>query len=177
MLDALSLKSLMIRPATVADRPFIQQIVAEAWPAVFGTILSSEFLQHELTRVYADAPLQARLESDECFLIAWCAEVLVGFSAYRIRESIENRQCTLENLYLMPALKGKGYGAALLQAVIHQAMLKQCDALWLNVNRGNPAVRFYERQGFSIVSEVDIPVGQGFVRNDYVMRRLLVPCP
>ena len=39
----------------------------------------------------------------------------------------------------------------------------------LNVNRQNNAVDFYKRLGFTILKEVDIPIGKGYFMNDYVM--------
>jgi ribosomal protein S18 acetylase RimI-like enzyme len=39
----------------------------------------------------------------------------------------------------------------------------------LNVNRYNPAKDFYEKLGFKIILEEDIPIGQYWM-NDYVMR-------
>ena len=44
----------------------------------------------------------------------------------------------------------------------------------LNVNRRNKAKQFYEHLGFTIISEEDIDIGQGYFMNDYVMEKKLV---
>ncbi len=43
----------------------------------------------------------------------------------------------------------------------------------LNVNRQNKAVDFYKNIGFKIIKEVDIPIGEGYFMNDYVMQKEL----
>jgi hypothetical protein len=41
--------------------------------------------------------------------------------------------------------------------------------LRLNVNRYNKARQFYERMGFAVVREEDVPIGNNYFMNDYVM--------
>ena len=43
----------------------------------------------------------------------------------------------------------------------------------LNVNRFNPAKRFYERHGFQVVRDEVIAIGNGYVMDDHVMQRAL----
>jgi ribosomal protein S18 acetylase RimI-like enzyme len=38
------------------------------------------------------------------------------------------------------------------------------------VNRENKAIGFYNKLGFTIIAEEDIPIGNGFFMNDYVMQ-------
>ncbi|TAF61429.1 MAG: GNAT family N-acetyltransferase, partial [Flavobacterium sp.] len=45
--------------------------------------------------------------------------------------------------------------------------------LCLNVNRFNKAIAFYERMGFSIISEVNIELEYGYLMEDYVMEKKL----
>ena len=43
----------------------------------------------------------------------------------------------------------------------------------LNVNRFNKAIYFYQKNQFEIVEEVDIEIGNGYLMEDYVMKRNL----
>jgi GNAT superfamily N-acetyltransferase len=58
----------------------------------------------------------------------------------------------LEHFYLAPGLQGRGIGAAVLRG-----LLERCDRegalVRLNVLRGSPARRLYERHGFALESE------------------------
>ena len=46
--------------------------------------------------------------------------------------------------------------------------------LWLTVNKGNPAVKAYERLGFRIAADLVMDIGGGFVMDDYRMEKPLV---
>ena len=46
------------------------------------------------------------------------------------------------------------------------------ETLDLNVNRHNKAKNFYEKMGFQVAYEEDIPIGKYWM-NDYVMRKIL----
>jgi GNAT superfamily N-acetyltransferase len=63
----------------------------------------------------------------------------------------------LEHFYLAPDLQGGGVGGAVLRA-----LLERCDRegipVRLNVLRGSPARRLYERHGFALESEDPVDV-------------------
>jgi GNAT superfamily N-acetyltransferase len=59
----------------------------------------------------------------------------------------------LADIVLLPEYRGKGYAAALIQALLDEA--KQANKpVQLFVGRFNPAIRLYERLGFSIVGDI-----------------------
>jgi ribosomal protein S18 acetylase RimI-like enzyme len=53
---------------------------------------------------------------------------------------------------------------------MNEISLKGLTYLELNVNRQNTAIGFYKKLGFKIIAEEDIPIGNGFFMNDYVMQ-------
>ena len=68
----------------------------------------------------------------------------------------------LDTLALVPAARGQGYGAALLQACAARA--RACGLpLALLVEDGNPAERLYRRQGFRPVGRMEV-AGHGYTR-------------
>ena len=62
-----------------------------------------------------------------------------------------------------------GAGKALLTAVKAYAKENGGKQLILQVNKQNPAIDFYKRQGFSILSENIFELAHGFVMDDYIM--------
>ncbi|MBE9605336.1 GNAT family N-acetyltransferase [Acetobacteraceae bacterium H6797] len=57
--------------------------------------------------------------------------------------------------YLEPALQGRGFGSAVLDALLAERPDLPC---WLEVLRESPAARFYERKGFVKIGEVGVDV-------------------
>jgi GNAT superfamily N-acetyltransferase len=69
-------------------------------------------------------------------------------------------------------VQGSGYGRTLLTAVEKEVRQLGATTLELNVNRYNPAIRFYERCGYSQYKQEVLPMGE-FWMNDFVMRKEL----
>ena len=77
----------------------------------------------------------------------------------------------LQKIYVLPRSQGIGAGAFLFRhAVEYIRSVHPAPCLMeLNVNRRNPALRFYERMGMRRLREGDFPIGDGYYMNDYIM--------
>lgn len=77
----------------------------------------------------------------------------------------------LDKLYVLPELKGKGFGKALVEYVIQEAKKLYPDGclIRLDVNKVNSARAFYEKLGFKVIRDWDAPIGEGFVMNGITM--------
>jgi diamine N-acetyltransferase len=78
----------------------------------------------------------------------------------------------LNKIYLLPNRQGEGLGKLLLGAVENEVRAQGARYLDLNVNRHNKAKDFYERCGYQVYLEEDIPIGPYWM-NDFVMRKQL----
>ncbi len=56
---------------------------------------------------------------------------------------------------------------------IEKVKALNAQILELDVNRDNKARLFYEKQGFVVYKEKDTDIGNGYMMNDYVMRKPL----
>ena len=60
----------------------------------------------------------------------------------------------LDELYVVPGLRGRGIGSAVLDLVLTTARARRVDLVEINVDEGDvDAQRFYERHGFSGVEK------------------------
>lgn len=78
----------------------------------------------------------------------------------------------LEKLYVLPQFQKTGLGQQLFNKVIEEVHLLTDGSparIELNVNRANPSVSFYEKQGMYKTRSGDFPIGKGFYMNDYIM--------
>ncbi len=110
-------------------------------------------------------------DNEQTFLLAMEDEKPVAFAAYSPDEKNPDIY-RLHKLYLLPATQGKGVGKLLLNAVYERVLAAGKNILELNVHRSNPAKSFYDKMGFKMMYEVDIPFGPYFL-NDYIMRKEL----
>ena len=73
----------------------------------------------------------------------------------------------LSKLYLLRDARGAGTGRVCMEFIEQLARRRGLTLLWLTVNKGNPAVKAYERLGFRIAADLVMDIGGGFVMDDY----------
>ena len=100
----------------------------------------------------------------------------VGYASYEINYKSTNKT-KIHKIYLLPETQGQGIGKQVINYIAEIALKNNNHVLTLNVNRHNPAIKFYERIGFKIVMEEDIDIGSNYFMNDYVMDKSLKPHP
>jgi len=164
---------MIISTATVKDFPMIREIAYKTWPDTYGQILSAEQLDFMLGAFYSEEMLQRNaLEKGHLFLLLKENDFPIGFASYEHNYTNEN-VTRLHKLYVLPESHRKGAGKMLLDAVEQKARENGSTAISLNVNRFNKAQSFYLRNGFEIVLQEDIEIGNGYLMEDYRMKKSL----
>jgi GNAT superfamily N-acetyltransferase len=79
----------------------------------------------------------------------------------------------LSKLYLLRDARGAGTGRVCMEFIEQLARRRGLNLLWLTVNKGNPAVKAYERLGFRIAADLMMDIGGGFVMDDFRMEKQL----
>lgn len=176
---------LLIKQAGLNDINIIHSLAHRTWRVSYKGMISEEQIEYMLKMMYSHESLQYQIEKQEhTFIIAYDDDLpgepgskAVGFAAFFPKYKISPAIVRLDKLYVLPNQHGKGIGKKLLDHII--ATIKPLDAalLELTVNRNNKALTFYQKLGFTIVSEIDHPIGDGFVMNDYVMQKDLTTFP
>jgi GNAT superfamily N-acetyltransferase len=160
--------TLSIRPGELEDINSIGFLAQQIWPEAYGHILSAEQLEYMLNLIYSPASLRKQmLEDKHQFLIVEQDGEAIGFASWSA--TAEPGVYKLQKLYVLTGRQGKGLGRALLQYIFEAIRPFGASLLRLNVNRHNKARQFYERMGFAVVREEDVPIGNGYFMNDYVM--------
>ena len=160
-----------IRKALIEDVEVIRKIAFETWWPTYGEILSPEQISFMLEKIYSPNNIINELSHSDIEYLLLLEEDRrpVAFASYSPRKD-EPEIFKLHKLYCLPETQGKGYGRILIDHVFEKVAAAGKIALDLNVNKYNKALGFYEKMGFKVIQEEDIPVGPYFM-NDYVMRK------
>jgi ribosomal protein S18 acetylase RimI-like enzyme len=151
--------------------PVIINIAENTWWRVYESILSSDQIRYMLDTIYAPSNLSSQIESGaQTYLILRDDGEPVGFASYSSTDQAGVGR--IHKLYVLPEVHKKGCGRKLVEEVATRLRALDMEAVELNVNRFNPAKGFYERLGFQVMREEDVPVGPYWM-NDYVMRMTL----
>ena len=158
-----------IKTADKTDVPLIQQLAYSIWTVVYKDILSKAKIEYMLSTMHSIPPLTKLMDDDHQFIIPYEDGIAKGYACYKIHPG----KVRIEKLYVLPDQHKKGIGNLMVEHIINKAK-GIVDTVELNVYRENKAVGFYKRIGFEIVKEVDIPIGEGYFMNDYVMQKILI---
>src|ERR1700753_2259840 len=159
-----------IRQATINDLETIRQIAEDTWWATYSPILEKEQISYMLGEIYSVEKIAEQLKNNtQTYVLLIEDDKPVAFAAYSPREE-DPEIYKLHKLYCLPETQGKGYGKILIYEVINKTIEAGKRILDLNVNRHNKAKSFYEKMGFRVMYEEDIPIGKYWM-NDYVMRK------
>ena len=162
-------KELNIRMADEDDINIIGWLAQQIWPVAYKDILNKAELEYMLQLIYSPDSLKQQMQLNHQFLIAELDHEPVGFASYS--PVTEPGVFKLQKLYVLPELHGKGLGKALLDSVTEEVLSLEAKTLRLNMNRQNKARSFYERNGFTIVGQEDVDLGNNYYMRDYVMEK------
>jgi GNAT superfamily N-acetyltransferase len=138
-----------IRPAAPEDVPHLLALVR--------ALAEYEHLTHLVTA--DEAALREELFGQRPVieaLIGWADGVPAGFAIYFHNYStfLGRRGVYLEDLFVQPAHRGKGYGKALLVAVARIAHARGAGRFeWMALDWNTPAIEFYKGLGASEMAE------------------------
>jgi len=83
--------------------------------------------------------------------LVWHQGATVGYVVLTLGFSLESggRDGFIDELYIVPAARGRGIGARVLALVEHEAGVRGLKRLYLEVGHDNPAQGLYRRAGFA----------------------------
>ena len=162
-----------IREATTNDVATICHLAEEIWWPSYSPILEKEQITFMLNELYSTEKIHKQIaDNQQTFLLLIEDEQPVAFAAYSPRDE-DPEIYKLHKLYCLPSTQGKGYGRVLIDEIAKRVLEAEKHTLDLNVNRYNKAKTFYEKMGFAVIYEEDIPIGPYWM-NDFVMRKELI---
>jgi ribosomal protein S18 acetylase RimI-like enzyme len=158
-----------IRLVERAELHILENLARRIWPRTYSDIISTEQMEFMLNWMYSTETLVAQQQSGHEFYLISKDNTDVGFIA--IEQA--GQELKVNKVYVLPEIQGSGAGKQLMDKAIERAKAKNCTHLFLQVNRANKAKFFYDKLGFTIRSEEDFDIGNGFFMNDYVMELAL----
>ena len=132
-----------IRPAQPGDAPAILALIralAEYERAPHDVVATEEQLRENL---FGPHPAAEVLLGEEAGVPVCFALFFHNFSTW-----LGRRGLYLEDLFVRPALRGKGYGRALLVRLAQIARERDCGRMeWAVLDWNEPAIQFYRKLG------------------------------
>ncbi|HZS17557.1 MAG TPA: GNAT family N-acetyltransferase [Candidatus Udaeobacter sp.] len=142
-------QAFQIRPARVGDVPVILQLIRDL--ATYERAPDEVTATEEQLRqvLFGERPAAE-------VLLAFEGETAVGFAVYFYNFStwLGRAGLYLEDLFVNPDKRGKGYGRALLIQLAKMARQRGCGRMeWAVLNWNEPAIKFYRTLGARPMNE------------------------
>jgi GNAT superfamily N-acetyltransferase len=139
----------MIRSATSADIPAILQLIralAEYEKLLDQFVITEAQLREHL---FGPRPYAEVLLAEEATQVVGYALFFHTYSTFLGRPSLY-----LEDLFVLPELRGRGHGKALLARLAKLAVERDCGRFeWMVLDWNTPAIQFYESLGAAVSPE------------------------
>ena len=142
-------RQFQIQPATVADVPVILQLIRELaeYERAPNDVLATEEQLREV--LFSETPAAQVLIGREGGEPVAFAVYFFNFSTWLGRAGLY-----LEDLFVRPELRGKGYGKALLMRLAQIARERGCGRMeWSVLDWNDPAIQFYKKLGSRAIDE------------------------
>ncbi|MEQ1746356.1 MAG: GNAT family N-acetyltransferase [Saprospiraceae bacterium] len=156
----------MLLRADTRDISAIRTLAHAIWWAHYPGIIPPEQIKYMLDLMYSEEAISKQMTEEG--ITFWLVEqtgVQQGFVAVSQQAA---GSYFINKFYLQSTEQGKGLGTAVFHALLVQ--LPDLAEMRLTVNRQNyKSINFYFKIGFRIEQCMDMPIGQGFVMNDFVM--------
>jgi len=155
--------------AGIPEIPVIQDIAERTWWPTYSKILSKEEIRYMIDALYSSEAISETISNgSQRYILLADNSGPQGFASFGPRKE-DKQVAKLHKVYVLPENQGNGYGRLLIEEVKRRLIIENIRILDLNVNRFNKAKEFYEKLGFSVLREEDVPIGPYWM-NDFVMR-------
>ena len=159
--------------ANLEQLDIVQDIAQKTWPIAYKDVISLAQIEYMLEMMYSKSALKEQFEvKKHHFILAKKANEVLGFASYELNCNSVGKT-KLHKLYVLPETQGSGIGVKLVNFLSEKAKENHQSAIFLNVNKYNPAQNFYKKIGFVVAYEEVIDIGNNFIMDDFVMEKTI----
>ena len=157
---------------TASQLNIVRDLAYDIWPDVYSEMITTEQIDFMLEMMYNQDTLRRDVERGVQFYVLSTDEQPVGFFAIEPNTPTPEVM-RLHKLYLKKSFHGSGLGKFMLDNIELNTKAQGLQKINLNVNRNNPTVLIYKKQGYTITMSEDITIGDGYLMEDYQMEKVL----
>ena len=149
----------------------VARLAREIWYEYYVTLIGRAQVDYMVARFQSAEAVAGQIRDGYEYFLIQRDGSSIGYCAVQPKPA--DGSLFLSKLYLLSDARGGGTGRVCMEFIEQLARRRGLNLLWLTVNKGNPAVKAYERLGFRIAADLEIDIGGGFVMDDYRMEKSL----
>jgi diamine N-acetyltransferase len=151
--------------------PLVQNLAQSIWREAFKKMLSAQQMAFMLDKMYSSETIKQELALGYCWDLIQLDQTSRGYMSYYV---LDDSTIKLSKIYIRKGYRGKGVLENALERVSEFARAHKRTSLLLTVNKNNArAIKAYTKNNFEIVDGIILEIGNGFVMDDYIMKKPL----
>lgn len=149
------------------DTLLLEELAKEIWNEYYPSVIGKDYVDYILLNFQSSSSIEEDLKKGyEYYLVM--EDDAVGYFSFVLRED----DLYISKLYLKKDARGKGYLKVIFNYILSYAKENNRKSIVLNVNKNNKSsIAIYEYLGFKIIKDEVIDIKNGFVFDDYVMKK------
>jgi len=157
--------------ATTSEHFTTVEMLAEAvWREHYTSIIGKPQVDYMLNKFQSAKTIKQQVLEGYHYYILMFDNKAVGYIAIKK----EDQDLFLSKIYLLKSQRGKGFGKSAMVFIENKANEWGCNSISLTVNKGNTnSIKAYENLGFKHLGAIVIDIGNGFMMDDYKMKKVL----
>jgi ribosomal protein S18 acetylase RimI-like enzyme len=157
-----------LKAQTNPDFKQIESLGTIIWTEHYTPIIGSEQVSYMLEKFQSESAVKRQIQEGTDYYIIKHQNITVGYlSFYKKEDSL-----FLSKLYVLGTERGIGIGKAAMSFLEKKRMEIACKSISLTVNKYNTnSIKAYEKMGFEKIESVVMDIGNGYVMDDYVMKK------
>ena len=150
----------------------VARLARTIWTEHYVAITGKAQVDYMLERFQSPEAIAGQIKEDYCYYLINAGRRHIGYVAILPRP--EQNELFISKLYILGSQRGKGIGRQAMAFIERLAAAGNLRRLTLTVNKHNAgSLTFYLACGFVNSGSVVKDIGQGFVMDDYVMKKTL----
>lgn len=150
------------------DFQLIEALGKIIWTEHYTPIIGPGQVAYMLDKFQSESAIEKQIEEGVEYYIIHHENTTVGYlSFYKKEDSL-----FLSKLYVLSTERGKGIGKSAMEYLELKRKDNMCKSISLTVNKYNTnSIKAYEKMGFKKIKAIVMDIGNGFVMDDYVMKK------
>ncbi|HKS57713.1 MAG TPA: GNAT family N-acetyltransferase [Steroidobacteraceae bacterium] len=149
----------------------IAGLAREIWDEYYVPLIGRAQVDYMVSRFQSSGAMAQQMRDGYEYFMTERDGRNIGYCAVQAQPA--EGSLFLSKLYLLRDARGAGTGRVCMEFIEQLARRRGLNLLWLTVNKGNPAVKAYERLGFRIAADLLMDIGGGYVMDDFRMEKQL----
>lgn len=153
---------------TLSDFQLLEQLAETIWREHYTPIIGEPQVDYMLAKFNTVKAIESQIKEGSQFYYMLYKSIPAGYMSFKE----EGDYMFLSKFYVKKEFRGKKIGKASLKFIMDEAKRLGLKSIYLNVNKFNTAsISAYEKLGFIKTKAMVTDIGNGFVMDDYEMKK------